>query len=120
MDTIGKRLKAWRKQKGLTMLEISAKTGLSTGGLSAYERDEKLIGAKPLLALWSEYQLDITWILTGKESGELTTEEQKLINTFRECNPTGQQDIQDYAELIKNKRPKTERGKNSISTSAVG
>lgn len=60
MDTVGKRLKAWRKENNLTLTDISAKTGLSTGGLSAYERDEKLIGSKTLLALWSEYRIDTT------------------------------------------------------------
>ena len=78
MDTVGKRLKAWRKENNLTLTDISAKTGLSTGGLSAYERDEKLIGSKTLLALWSEYRIDIAWILTGKKDGDLTQEEQQL------------------------------------------
>lgn len=121
MDSIGKRLRAWRKEKGLSMPEISAKTGLSTGGLSAYERDEKLIGAKPLLALWSEYGLDIAWILTGKKDGELTPEEQKLIDTFRGCSPIGQQLIQEHAESIREKLPAEHTDQPAgVSTSAIG
>ena len=89
METIGQRLKAWRKEKGLTMTEISEKTGLSTGGLSAYERDEKLIGSKPLLALWSEFGLDIAWLLTGKSEAELSPEEQLLLEYYRSTSKSG-------------------------------
>ena len=121
MDTIGKRLRTWRKEKGLSMPEISAKTGLSTGGLSAYERDEKLIGAKPLLALWSEFGLDIAWILTGKKDEDLTPEEQKLVDTFRSCNTVGQQLIQEHADSIREKLPANNQEQPAgVSTSAVG
>lgn len=98
MDTIGQRLKAWRKENNLTMTEISAKTGLSTGGLSAYERDEKQIGSKTLLALWSEYNIDIAWILTGKKATDLTPEEQKLIDCYRQADDRGKHYIMRTAE----------------------
>lgn len=98
MDTIGKRLKEWRKEKGLTLLEIQQKTGLSTGGMSAYERDEKLIGSKTLLALYSEYQIDIAYILTGNKSGELTTDEQRLIDLYRQADERGKRTIIRHAE----------------------
>ncbi len=98
MDTVGKRLKAWRKGNNLTLTDISTKTGLSTGGLSAYERDEKLIGNKTLLALWSEYNIDIAWILTGKESGNLTPEEQQLIDYYRKADDRGKRSILRTAE----------------------
>ena len=98
MDTVGKRLKAWRKGNNLTLTDISTKTGLSTGGLSAYERDEKLIGSKTLLALWSEYNIDIAWILTGKESGNLTLEEQQLIDYYRKADDRGKRSILRTAE----------------------
>ena len=91
MDTVGQRLKAWRKEKNLTLTDISSKTGLSTGGLSAYERDEKLIGSKTLLALWSEYNIDIAWILTGKKDGNLTAEEQILVDCYRQASQSNQQ-----------------------------
>lgn len=93
MDTIGKRLKFWRKEKGLTMTEISEKTGLSTGGLSAYERDEKQIGSKTLLALWREYDIDIAWILTGKRDTDLTPEEQQLVDLYRQADARGKRSI---------------------------
>lgn len=99
METIGQRLRAWRKEKGLSMTDISAKTGLSTGGLSAYERDEKLIGSKPLLALWSEYNLDIAWLLTGKKEGDLTPEEQELVECYRAASEPGKKSIMAQARF---------------------
>ena len=75
-----------------------AQTGLSTGGLSAYERDEKLIGSKTLLALWSEYRIDIAWILTGKKDGDLTQEEQQLIDYYRKADDRGKRSILRTAE----------------------
>lgn len=101
METIGQRLKAWRKEKGLTMTDISEKTGLSTGGLSAYERDEKVIGSKPLLALWSEFGLDIAWLLTGKKEGELSPEEQELVECYRAANDQGKRAVMAIARLQK-------------------
>lgn len=105
MDTIGKRLKYWRKEKGLTLTEISVKTGLSTGGLSAYERDEKQIGSKTLLALWREYNIDIAWILTGKKDSDLTPEEQQLVDLYRQADERGKRSIirlaQDEARELK-------------------
>ena len=98
MDTVGKRLKAWRKENNLTLTDILAKTGLSTGGLSAYERDEKLIGSKTLLALWSEYRIDIAWILTGKKDGDFTQEEQQLIDYYRRADDRGKRSILRTAE----------------------
>lgn len=94
MNTIGERLKYWRKEKGLTLTEISTKTGLSTGGLSAYERDEKQIGSKTLLALWREYNINISWILTGeKEKNDLEPEEQYLIDVYRRADDRGKRSI---------------------------
>lgn len=98
MESIGQRLKAWRKANKLTLSEISEKTGLSTGGLSAYERDEKQIGTKSLLALWCKYQIDITWILTGEKGKNLLPDEQQLIDFYRSADSRGKRAILRTAE----------------------
>lgn len=116
MNTIGERLKAWRKEKGLTLIDISEKTGLSTGGLSAYERNEKQIGSKTLLALWREYDIDITWILTGKQAGDLTPEEQQLVDYYRMSNDTGKELILENAIATSRKLP----AELTSSTSGIG
>lgn len=123
METIGQRLKAWRTENGLSTVDIHNKTGLSTGGLSAYERDEKQIGSKTLLALWEEYNIDIAWILTGKREGNLTPEEQTLVDTFRGCNTIGQSLIQEQADAIRQKLPADPADQDQaagVSASAIG
>lgn len=117
METIGQRLKEWRKSKGLTTLDINKATGLSTGGLSAYERDEKQIGSKSLIALWEEYDIDISWILTGKKETDLLPEEQKLLEHYRASDLTGKELINDYAASIENKFPSVSE---TSSSSKIG
>lgn len=117
METIGERLKEWRKQNGLTMKAIEAQTGLSTGGLSAYERNEKLIGSKTLLALYSEYKIDITYILTGKKSGELTPEEQRLVDNWKQTNDQGRELMLGMSQSLALTHPRQEQ---ESSTSRIG
>lgn len=92
--TIGERLRKWRKDNGLTTSEIADKTGLSTGGLSEYENDKKLIGSKTLLALYENYRIDINYILTGERNDEILDEEQaQLIQYFKLCDKDTREDI---------------------------
>lgn len=83
--TIGERLKKWRIDNNLTTTDIKEKTGISTGGLSDYENDNKLIGSKTLLKLAENYDIDITYILTGvrKERLNLTENEKEMLEIFR-------------------------------------
>lgn len=81
--TIGERLKAWRIQNKLTLPEIKEKTGISTGGFSDYEHDKKLIGGKPLIALYNAFHIDIQYILTGEKTKfDLNENDTELLNLF--------------------------------------
>ena len=92
--TIGERLKKWRKDNGLSTSEIAEKTGLSSGGLSEYENDKKLIGSKTLLTLYEIYKIDINWILTGERDDTLLDEEQsQLLEYFKICDNDTKEDI---------------------------
>lgn len=85
MQTIGERLRQWRKEQKLTTSEIAEKTGISAGGLSEYENNKKLIGSKVLLSLFSEYHIDINWILTGERNNNIifTENEKELLEHFQ-------------------------------------
>lgn len=82
--SVGDRLKEWRKDNNLKMTEIKDKTGISTGGISDYENDKKLIGSKTLISLAENYDIDIHYILTGvrKESETLSENEKELLEYF--------------------------------------
>lgn len=85
MESIGERFQQWRKAKGLTAREIKEKTGISVGIISEYENNKKQIGSQNLISLWRAYDLDITWILTGKtvKISDLTENEKELLQNFK-------------------------------------
>ena len=67
MQTVGQRLKEWRKNNGLSARQINADTGIATSMISEYESNKKQMTTKTLLTLWNTYKFDITWLLTGEE-----------------------------------------------------
>ena len=78
--SVGSRLKEWRNENHLKTTEIKDKTGLSTGGLSDYENDKKLIGSKTLITLAEFYDIDINYILTGvRKELELSLNEKRCV-----------------------------------------
>jgi transcriptional regulator with XRE-family HTH domain len=114
--TIGERLKKWRKDNGYTTLDIAAKTGLSTGGLSEYENNKKLIGSKTLLALYEAYNLDINWILTGEsENNMITDEEFQILQYYRLCDVNTKEQILNFIlfNLSSQNNASTDEGKSS-------
>lgn len=119
--SIGERLKQWRISNNLKTTEISAKTGVSTGGLSEYENDKKLIGSKTLISLYREFDIDIGWILTGKESKELdlTENEKELLENFKELPDREQIKFIGKIEDIALKYKNIEKEENS-SSSKIG
>lgn len=68
MQTIGERIRAWRKQNNLTMIEIQNKTGITQGALTKYENNKSIIGGAQLIKLYDYYKIDIQYILTGEKT----------------------------------------------------
>ena len=98
---IGERLRKWRKDSNLTMVEISNQTGIAHGAMSAYERELTTISVKSLVLLMENYDIDIVWILTGKENEDfLTSEEKELIRFFRRCNQEGKTAVKTTAAAL--------------------
>lgn len=115
--SIGERLKYWRTNNNLTMTDISKKTGLSTGGLSDYENDKKVIGSKTLLTLYEHYNLDINWILTGEKNENILDEVQdELLQFFNICDKdTKLMIIKMVRSLAITQQSETDKGKSSSS-----
>lgn len=84
MSSIGTRIKEWRKSNNLTTTDISDKTGISQSVLSSYENDKSIIGGKALIQLYRNFDIDITWILTGEKKNTviLTQNEEELLQNF--------------------------------------
>ena len=61
--TIGSRLKAIRKNAGLTMVELRDKTGIAQSTISSYEQNKIVPNAKAILALAKALNVDFKHIL---------------------------------------------------------
>lgn len=62
---VGKRLKAARLRKALTVSMVSEETGISTGNLSDLERGRSLPSSGALARLSDIYDVTADWILKG-------------------------------------------------------
>lgn len=86
MITPGMRIKAKRKELGLSQVQLAAMAGIKQSSLSELETGEsKMPSAEALMGLSKALNVSKTWILTGKD-GELeflTQEEQLHIQSVR-------------------------------------
>lgn len=79
---IGRRIEELRGR--LSQSDFSGKIGVDRKTVGTWERGERLPDTKALLALWSEFDADPAWVLTGKgfePSGN--EDERELIALFR-------------------------------------
>lgn len=68
MDNIGNKVKTLRNGKGMTLKELSEKTGISIGFLSQFERDQGTIAIDSLQTIANVFDVDITYFLSPKKS----------------------------------------------------
>ena len=67
-QTIGQRLKRWRKTSNLRLVGLSGKINVAASSLSELENDKSLPSAETLVKLYYNTNLNILWLLTGKGS----------------------------------------------------
>lgn len=125
MDSIGERIRWARKNKKLTMTEVSELTGLSTGNISELENNKFMPSSTALLSFKKVLDVSIDWLLTGEENVsvnyncfqpsenkvsytvkeasetvfDLSEEEIKLVQTFRMINEEKRRDILGYINI---------------------
>ena len=76
MDIV-KRIKQKCAEKGTTMGTLEKELGFANGSIRRW--DERVPGADRVLILANRLEISVDWLLTGKESGNLTPEEQKIM-----------------------------------------
>ena len=81
---IGKRLRAWRKERGWKENELGLVIGLSQGSLSTIETGKSYPSTPTIIKLMTRTDIDVRWLLLGnKKIGYLTFYWDKpLINEF--------------------------------------
>ena len=72
MGTLGNRLKSLRQEKGLTQKEVAKLIGTTDVSIGRYEMDARVPKADILNSLAKLYDVEIDFLLTGKEETETT------------------------------------------------
>lgn len=116
---IVERIKQKCKEQKTSMNALEKELGFGNGTIRMWDIKEP--GANKVILVAERLGLSLDWLLTGKESADLTPEEQKLVDTYRNCNPVGRQLIQEQVESIREKLPADNIEQPAgVSTSAVG
>lgn len=95
MDIVD-RIKRKCAEKGTTMGTLEKELGFANGTIRRW--DERVPGADRVLTLANRLETSVDWLLTGKESGNLTPEEQLLIDHYRRADDRGRRNIMKTAE----------------------
>ena len=102
-NMIGQRIKARRKELGLTQAQIQKVTSLSSGNLSCIENGKYLPSAVALYELSKTLKCSIDWIITGKssisEEFKISDIEEILLKKFRALDDEDQQEILDFMDF---------------------
>ena len=94
--TIVERIKMKCKEKGTSMNALEKELGFGNGSIRLWDKKEP--GSQKVILVAERLDLSLDWLLTGKESGNLTPEEQQLIDHYRRADNRGKRNILRTAE----------------------
>nr|DAJ71868.1 MAG TPA: transcriptional repressor DicA [Inoviridae sp.] len=89
--TIVERIKMKCKEKGTSMNALEKELGFGNGSIRLWDKKEP--GSQKVILVAERLDLSLDWLLTGKESGNLTPEEQILVDTYRQADDRGKKNI---------------------------
>lgn len=89
--SIVERIKARCKEKGTSMNALEKELGFGNGSIRLWDKKEP--GSQKVILVAERLDLSLDWLLTGKESGNLTPEEQLLVDTYRHADDRGKKNI---------------------------
>lgn len=115
--TLVDRIKIKCKEKNTSMNALEGELGFGNGTLRRW--DERTPGADRLLILANRLEVSVDWLLTGKEANELTSDELKLVELYRNTNDIGQPLTMKHAEDIQKTLPR-EAASPESSSSKIG
>lgn len=94
--SIVERIKARCKEKGTSMNALEKELGFGNGSIRLWDKKEP--GSQKVILVAERLDLSLDWLLTGKESGNLTPEEQLLVDHYRRADNRGKRSIMRIAE----------------------
>jgi transcriptional regulator with XRE-family HTH domain len=113
MDTIGARIRAARKAKGLTMKQLHDLTGLSTGNISDIENERYTPSVAALVPLKQALGCSVDWLLSGNTDDTPISEqaascddiplsqmERDVVAMLRLLNPHDRKNAVDFITML--------------------
>lgn len=94
--TLVDRIKLKCKENNTSMNALEGELGFGNGTLRRW--DERTPGADRLLILANRLNISVDWLLTGKETDQLSPDEKKLVDLYRNADNRGKRAILRTAE----------------------
>lgn len=104
----GKRLKKAMDDAKLTNIEITNGLNLNKNAIGNYKNGQ-IPNAAILVELSNFLGISIDYLLTGKDPENLTLEEKRLVEIYRNTNDIGQPLTMKHAEDIQQALPRSDR-----------
>lgn len=95
MDIV-ERIKEKSRQKGTNIATLEKELGIGNGVIRRW--NDRKPGAEQVYKIAVCLNTTVEWLLTGKESGNLTPEEQLLVDHYRKADDRGRRNIMKTAE----------------------
>ena len=95
MDIV-ERIKEKSRQKGTNIATLEKELGIGNGVIRRW--NDRKPGAEQVYKIAVCLNTTAEWLLTGKESGNLTPEEQLLVDHYRQADDRGKRNIMKTAE----------------------
>lgn len=93
---IVERIKSLCITENITIKELERIIQISNGSIRHW--NEKTPSVERVLLVADYFKVSLDWLVTGKESGNLTPEEQQLIDYYRKADDRGKRSILRTAE----------------------
>ena len=93
---IVERIKSLCITENITIKELERIIQISNGSIRHW--NEKTPSVERVLLVADYFKVSLDWLVTGKESGKLTPEEQQLIDYYRKADDRGKPSILRTAE----------------------
>lgn len=116
-EKFGKRLEECMKKANITNTEITKALNLNKNAIGNYKNGQ-IPNATILYEISNFLRISMDYLLTGKEAPDLTPDEQKLMNLYRNTNDIGQPLIIKHAEDTQAALPRTKS--EILSNSKIG
>ena len=88
---IVERIKSLCIAENITIKELERIIQISNGSIRHW--NEKTPSVERVLLVADYFKVSLDWLVTGKESGNLTPEEQTLVDTYRNADDRGKKNI---------------------------